>query len=71
MTSPTPPRVRITSPRRDAARRSAAVRPSTREIDEDTGLGQVYMRTYLRGLRRRLGGFVSGFGPMGEVQPRG
>lgn len=52
MTSPTPPRVRITSPRRDAARRSAAVRPSTREIDEDTGLGQVYMRTYLRGLRR-------------------
>ena len=41
MTSPTPPRVRITSPRRDAARRSAAVRPSTREIDEDTGLADV------------------------------
>lgn len=52
MTSPTPPRVRITSPRRNAARRTAAARPSTREIDEDTGLGQVYMRTYLRGLRR-------------------
>ena len=40
-------RVRITSPRLTAARRSA-VRLAVHEIDEQTGLGEVYMRSLLR-----------------------
>ncbi len=40
-------RVRITSPRRAAARRGPA-RPATTEIDEQTGLGKVYMAALLR-----------------------
>ncbi|HEY8652904.1 MAG TPA: hypothetical protein VIL87_07390 [Dermatophilaceae bacterium] len=40
-------RVRITSPRRAAARRSPT-RPATTEIDEQTGLGKVYMAALLR-----------------------
>ena len=40
-------RVRITSPRRAAARRGPA-RPATTEIDEQTGLGKVYIAALLR-----------------------
>jgi hypothetical protein len=40
-------RVRITSPRRGAARRGPT-RPVTTEIDEQTGLGEVYMATLMR-----------------------
>ena len=42
-----PKRVRVTSPRRGAARR-VATRPVTTEIDEQTGLGEVYMAALLR-----------------------
>ncbi|AKT52645.1 hypothetical protein ADJ73_07090 [Arsenicicoccus sp. oral taxon 190] len=44
----------MTSPRRDAARRSSVERPGTTEIDEDTALGRLYMHAYLRGHRRLL-----------------
>ena len=40
-------RVRITSPRRGAAR-SGPTRPVTTEIDEQTGLGEVYMAALMR-----------------------
>ena len=40
-------RVRVTSPRRGAARRGPA-RPITTEIDEQTSLGEVYMAALLR-----------------------
>ena len=40
-------RVRITSPRRGAARRTPP-RPVTTEIDEQTGLGEVYMAALMR-----------------------
>ena len=39
-------RVRITSPRATAARRPP-VRAATREIDEQTGVGEVYMRSLM------------------------
>ena len=39
-------RVRITSPRASAARRPP-VRAATREIDEQTGVGEVYMRSLM------------------------
>jgi hypothetical protein len=39
--------VRVTSPLMGAARR-VPHRPATREIDEQTGLGEVYMRSLLR-----------------------
>jgi hypothetical protein len=42
-----PRRVRVTSPRMAASRRVPA-RPAVREIDEQTGLGEVYMRSLLR-----------------------
>lgn len=41
-----PRRVRITSPRTGAARRPPA-RTVTREIDEQTGIGEVYMRSLM------------------------
>ncbi|WP_067480489.1 hypothetical protein [Actinomadura hibisca] len=41
-----PPRVLVTSPRARAPRRSAP--PVTREIDEQTGLGEAYMRSLVR-----------------------
>ncbi|MCK2217190.1 hypothetical protein MF672_025880 [Actinomadura sp. ATCC 31491] len=41
-----PRRVAVTSPRATAARRPRY--PATREIDEQTGLGEVYMRSLLR-----------------------
>lgn len=44
-------RVRITHPRTDAVRRRDA-RPAVREIDEQTHLGEVYMRALLRSQRR-------------------
>ncbi|WP_426563906.1 hypothetical protein ACPPVT_21425 [Angustibacter sp. McL0619] len=40
-------RVRVTSPLMGAARREP-YRPATREIDEQTDLGEVYMRSLLR-----------------------
>lgn len=42
----TPRRVSVTSPRTAAARRPRY--PATREIDEQTRLGEVYMRSLLR-----------------------
>jgi hypothetical protein len=39
-------RVRITSPRAAAARRAPA-QAATREIDEQTGVGEVYMRSLM------------------------
>ena len=42
-----PRRVRVTSPRMSASRRGPA-RPAAREIDEQTRLGEVYMRSLLR-----------------------
>ncbi|MFI9590404.1 hypothetical protein [Nonomuraea sp. NPDC052265] len=44
--SETPRRVSVTSPRTAAARRPRY--PATREIDEQTRLGEVYMRSLLR-----------------------
>ncbi|GAB3594471.1 hypothetical protein GCM10027446_18440 [Angustibacter peucedani] len=43
-----PRRVRVTSPLMGATRRSPVRRPATREIDEQTGIGEVYMRSLLR-----------------------
>ena len=52
MTTPPPPeRVRITHQRTDAVRR-APHRPPAREIDEQTGLGDVYMLSLIRSQRR-------------------
>jgi hypothetical protein len=51
-------RVRITHPRTEAARR-APVRPVSREIDEQTRLGEVYMSSLIRS-QRRLGVIVCG-----------
>lgn len=42
-----PQRVRVTSPRMGAGRRPEH-RPATREIDEQTGLGKVYLSALLR-----------------------
>ena len=39
--------MRVTSPRMNASRRAPA-RPAAREIDEQTRLGEVYMRSLLR-----------------------
>ena len=44
-------RVRITHPRTDAVRR-VPHRPATREIDEQTALGEVYMSSLIRSQRR-------------------
>lgn len=51
--APPPRRVRVTSPRMGAARRPPA-RPAAREIDEETGVGEVYMRSLIRA-QLRLG----------------
>ena len=46
MSGPPPERVRVTGP---ARRRTAGAKPSTaREIDEDTRLGAIYVRSLLR-----------------------
>jgi hypothetical protein len=44
-------RVRVTHPRTDAVR-VVSVRPATREIDEQTQLGEVYMSSLIRSQRR-------------------
>lgn len=44
-------RVRITHPRTEAARRGP-IRPASREIDEQTQLGAVYMDSLIRSQRR-------------------
>ena len=46
-----PRRVRITHPRTDAARRGPN-RPVSREIDEQTELGEIYMSSLIRSQRR-------------------
>jgi hypothetical protein len=51
MTTARPPRVRITHPRTEAARRGPH-RPAVREIDEQTRLGDVYMSSLVRSQRR-------------------
>jgi hypothetical protein len=50
MTTPTR-RVRITHPRTEAAQR-APIRTPSREIDEQTEIGAVYMRSLIRSQRR-------------------
>jgi hypothetical protein len=42
-----PRRVRVTSPRREARRRGAQ-RPAAQELEEQTGLGEVYLSALLR-----------------------
>jgi len=60
----TPPtRVRVTSTRRDAPLRRD-VRPLTREIDEQSNLGEVYM-SGLMSAQLRLAGLVLAFGAVG------
>jgi len=51
MTSEPGRRVRITHPRTDAARRAPA-RSASREIEEQTRLGEVYMGALIRSQRR-------------------
>lgn len=52
MSDQTPRRVRVTSPRMGAARRTP--RPVAREIDEQTDVGEVFMRSLVR-TQLRLG----------------
>ena len=76
MTSEPLRRVRITHPRTGAARR-APVRPVSREIDEQTRVGEVYMGSLIRS-QRRLAAIVCGFvavllgglAVLGAVAPR-
>ena len=56
VTGPPPRRIRITHPRTDAARR-APIRPVSREIGEQTPVGEVYMSSLIRS-QRRLGVIV-------------
>ncbi|MEO5983226.1 MAG: hypothetical protein ABIQ13_13025 [Pedococcus sp.] len=58
-----PQRVRVTSTRRDAATRRD-VRPLTREIEEQSNLGEVYM-SGLMSAQLRLAATVLGFGAVG------
>ena len=60
---PPPPRVRVTSTRRDATERRDP-RPITREIDEQSNLGEVYMAG-LMAAQLRLAGKVLAFGAVG------
>ena len=61
--APPPPRVRVTSTRRDATERRDP-RPITREIDEQSNLGEVYMAG-LMATQLRLAGKVLAFGAVG------
>ena len=64
VTATTPPaRVRVTSSRRDAPLRGD-VRPLTREIDEQSNLGEVYMAGLMTA-QLRLAGLVLAFGAVG------
>jgi hypothetical protein len=57
----TPPRrVRVTSPRMRAARRPPS-RPVTRDIDEQTSIGEVYMRSLVRTQLRLAVGVLGAF----------
>lgn len=58
-----PARVRVTSTRRDAPTRRA-VRPLTRDLDEQSTLGEVYL-SGLMGAQLRLGLQVLAFGAVG------
>ena len=69
-------RVRITHPRTEAARRGPA-RPPSREIDEQTELGEIYMRSLIRSQRRlalavcgAIGVVLTGIALAGAVFPR-
>lgn len=69
-------RVRITHPRTEAARRAPARTPS-REIDEQTELGEVYMRSLIRSQRRlalavcgAIGVVLAGIALAGAMFPR-
>jgi hypothetical protein len=62
-TATPPTRVRVTSTRRDAPLRRD-VRPLTREIDEQSNLGEVYM-SGLMSAQLRLAGLVLAFGAVG------
>lgn len=62
-TSPPPPRVRVTSTRRDAPTRRD-LRPLTHDIDEQSNLGEVYM-SGLMSAQLRLGFRVLAFGAVG------
>ncbi len=53
MSEDRPARVRVTHPRTEAAR-TGAERPASREIDEQTRLGELYMDALIRA-QRRLG----------------
>ena len=61
--APPPPRVRVTSTRRDATERRDP-RPITHEIDEQSNLGEVYM-SGLMSAQLRLSLLVLGFGAVG------
>lgn len=69
-------RVRITHPRTEAARR-APFRAPSREIDEQTALGELYMRSLIRSQRRlaiavcaTIGLLLVGVALAGQVFPR-
>ncbi|MEO8888756.1 MAG: hypothetical protein ABI301_05310 [Jatrophihabitantaceae bacterium] len=69
-------RVRITHPRTEAARR-APFRTPSREIDEQTALGELYMRSLIRSQRRlaitvcvTIGALLLGVALAGSVFPR-
>jgi hypothetical protein len=71
-----PERVRVTHPRTQAARRVAA-RPVSREIDEHTVLGELYMSSLIRSQRRlailvcaSVAGVLMGVAWLGAVLPR-
>ncbi|HEX5429212.1 MAG TPA: hypothetical protein VFX00_12875 [Pedococcus sp.] len=63
MTDQPPPRVRVTSTRRDAATRGG-LRPLTRDLDEQSNLGEVYM-SGLMSAQLRLALLVLAFGAVG------
>lgn len=56
----TPQRVRVTSPRM-RARRRPPTRPVTRDIDEQTSIGEVYMRSLVRTQLRLAVGVLLAF----------
>jgi hypothetical protein len=69
-------RVRITHPRTEATRR-APVRPPSREIDEQTAIGEVYMRSLIRSQRRlaiavcgTIGALLAGIALAGAMTPK-
>ncbi|HZO69341.1 MAG TPA: hypothetical protein VFB74_30485 [Kribbellaceae bacterium] len=62
-----PRRVRVTSPRTSATRRPPA-RTATREIDEQTGIGEVYMRSLMQDqLRLALSVIAVALGVLGGI----